>query len=347
MTSVAHKHRPWRIPIIVLASVLLLAMLILSVGRAYFRLPVRDYYRASEKAFRIPGLSDGFIPQGLAYDWRTDSFFMTGYDKDGEASPVYVVDRAEGELQKTVLLGNEDGTAFTGHAGGLALHGQYVYVAGGAEYCLYVFSYDDVLRAENGTTVCALGRFSTGNAEDGIRVSCVTAEENRIWVAEFYHEPKYPTPESHKMTTAAGEYQQALAVAYEFSDGEASVFGIDPQPTIGYSLPDKVQGMAFENGYVYLSSSYGVSFSHIWEYDRSKAAYQTDLSVQGVSIPVYALDSAARTKDMKIAPMSEEIVFVEGRYYTMCESASEKYWFGKLTSAYWCYATDPNQMNGE
>ena len=38
--------------------------------------------------------------------------------------------------------------------------------------------------------------------------------------------------------------------------------------------------------------------------------------------------------------MSEEIVIVDGKLYTMCESATNKYIFGKFTSAKYCYATD-------
>ena len=52
------------------------------------------------------------------------------------------------------------------------------------------------------------------------------------------------------------------------------------------------------------------------------------------------LDSSVLKTDLKIAPMSEEIVTVEGQLYVMCESASNKYIFGKFTSAKYCYATD-------
>ena len=68
----------------------------------------------------------------------------------------------------------------------------------------------------------------------------------------------------------------------------------------------------------------------------------TIVTVSGISIPLYELDSASLIKDYKFAPMSEEIVFVDGKLYTMCESASDKYIFGNLTNAKWCYYTDLN-----
>lgn len=43
--------------------------------------------------------------------------------------------------------------------------------------------------------------------------------------------------------------------------------------------------------------------------------------------------------------MAEEIVTVDGRMYIMCESASNKYFFGNLIGGKWCYRTDLEKMN--
>ncbi len=89
-----------------------------------------------------------------------------------------------------------------------------------------------------------------------------------------------------------------------------------------------------------MSSSWGTAFSHIYQYDESRLQLQGNIALLGMELPLYALDSAALLADGVIAPMSEEIVVVDGRLYTMCESASDKYIFGKFTSGKWCYATD-------
>lgn len=68
---------------IILCCILGLVLLLLLGIRVYFRFPVREYYRNSEKSFVIPGLSDGMIHQGLAYDSENDTFFITGYRTDG------------------------------------------------------------------------------------------------------------------------------------------------------------------------------------------------------------------------------------------------------------------------
>ncbi len=339
MEKTAKKKNPIRVLLIVLACVAGFVALVLLAARIYFRAPVHAYYRQSEKAFVIPGLSDGFIAQGISYDDRTDCFFVTGYMKDGGASPIYIVDKSSGDLIKTVWQ-SDGGEPFAGHCGGLSVSGDYIYVAGGADACLYVYSYEDVINAADGESVSRLGAFSTAVSEDDyIGAAFTTVADGCLIVGEFYREENYPTPESHKLVTAAGDYNQALAVAFPFSD--EGRFGLETEPAYAYSITGLVQGMAFQDGRIYLSTSYAAAFSHVYSYDPAAAQTGT-AAILGTEIPLLVLDSACLTDDMKIPPMSEEIEFVDGRVYTMCESASNKYVFGKLTSARWCYATEIN-----
>lgn len=316
---------------------LILAVVVVIGARCYFRFPVQEYYQVSQKAFKIPDCHTGFVAQGISYDSKTDSFFVTGYMADGSASPIYVVSHRTGEAKRTRIL-DTDGKPFACHAGGLSVTEQYVYIAGGSDGCLYVYDRAAILAGEPDEEIPCLGTFRTalGDGTD-IGVAFTTIHDNKLYVGEFYREQNYPTPKSHKLTTAAGDYNQALAVAYEFSETDDAVFGLSPNPVAAYSLPDQVQGMCFANKNIYLSTSYGVAFSHMLVYEES--SLQPNGEIAG--LPLYELDSAALTKDQKLPPMSEEIEYVpsEGLMYTMCESASNKYIFGKLTGGEWCYAT--------
>ena len=324
------SKKRWLLPVVIIGALLL----VLLAAREYFRLPVLDYYRASEKAFRIPGLDEGFVPQGLSYDADTDLFFITGYKKDGSASPVYTVSRTGTAVNRTLLM-NADGTPFTGHAGGLSVHGDYVYIAGGSDNCVYVFSRGVLLSAPEDGARC-LGSFETALPDgDGIDVAFTAVHDGKLYVGEFYREQNYPTAESHKLTTRAGDYNTALALAYEFSDAPDNHFGLAPAPCAAYSIPGLVQGMCFDEDSVYLSTSYALAFSHIYVYDTSALAAQGEIA----DVPLYAMDSASLTDTLKLPPMSEEIEVLDGRLYTMCESASQKYLFGRLTGGVWCYAT--------
>lgn len=337
------KRSALKIALIALISLAALVALVLIGAIGYFRLSVVSYYSASQKEFVIPDISDDFIPQGMHYDKASDSFFITGYSNVKEASPIYIVNRQNsGENYKTVRLAKEDGSDFTGHAGGIAIAGGYVYIAGGDDRCLYVFSCDEILNSSDGGKVVCKGLFSTRYSDsDHVDVSCVSVVGNRIIIGEFYREPNYPTLPTHKVVTKGGAYNKALAVAFELSaDAE---FGIKETPVCAYSLPDQVQGMYFTDEKIYLSTSYGTSFSHILEYDVSRVN-KSEITVLNTKTTLYELDSSSLSYDYKIAPMSEEIEIVDGRLYVMCESASNKYIFGKLTGAKWCYSTELEKM---
>ena len=327
-----------RILLILIILIAVVAVFLLAV-RMYFRLPVADYYKASEKGFTIPGTNSGFIAQGIEYDADNQWFLVTGYMKSGENSPVYLVDRESGKYLKTILLQDDKGEAYTGHAGGLSLFpGQYLYVADGDEDCLFVYNYADILKAKDGDTLRAAGRFSTKvSDEDCLHPAFTAVVGDQLIVGEFYRAGNYETPASHTVKTAAGDENKALALVYKLDNTAES--GIDPTPEYAYSLPGLVQGLYMDGDTVYLSTSYGPAFSHIAAYDGKKSQ-QKDITVLGHTLPLYALDSSSLIAQKKIAPMSEEIVMVDGKFYVMCEAASDKYIFGKFTSAKWCYGTD-------
>ncbi|MBR6476518.1 MAG: hypothetical protein IKS98_13890 [Lachnospiraceae bacterium] len=319
------------------AFIILLAVVVVILlgARLYFRIPVSEYYSHSEKEFTIPDINSGFIAQGLTYDDRSDCFFMTGYMNDKSSSPIYMVEKSTNKFVKKLLMQNPDGSEFHGHAGGMTVHGDYIYVAGSGDSCLYVFSYEDAIKASDNSTLKSIGTFPM---PDDMSVAFTSSDENVIYAGEFYRAENYKTAENHKMTTSAGDYNQALMFAYRFSDSADALFGIETEPFEVYSITDLVQGMDTYNGKIYLSTSYGVAFSHIYVYDKPQS--KKNLEIAGLTLPLYELDSASLSNTFKYPPMSEEIVCIDERIYTMCESASNKYIFGKLTGAHKCYSTD-------
>ena len=120
--------------------------------------------------------------------------------------------------------------------------------------------------------------------------------------------------------------------------------GINPTPVKAYSIPDLVQGLEFYQDKIYLSTSWGLNFSHVYVYQESSLINQGNINILGHNLPLYAIDSASLIADHKIAPMSEEVAIVDGLLYVNCESASSKYLFGRFTGGKWLYATDPTKM---
>ena len=340
------KMKLWVKLTIIFSSIIVGFGVILGSAIGYFRLPVGDYYGASEKAFKIPEISDGYVPQGMCYDEFYESFILSGYMKDGSVSPLYLVDK-EGNEHKKVTLLNPDGTDYVGHGGGVDVWQDNIYLTDSDNHAIYVYSLLELIDAEENAKLNCKGELPLKvSEEDYLEPAFVTVTGNKLIIGEFYREESYPTPESHKITTKAGDYNQALAIEYNLD--LAYPLGVDTTPVKAYSLPDQVQGLEVYEGKIYLSTSWGLSFSYIYEYDQTSLQEQTEkVTLLGNELTVYAMDTASLTNTYKIAPMSEEMAFVDGKLYVNCESASDKYIFGKFTGGKWIYKTDLSKLNSD
>ena len=340
-----------KVIVTILVVLVALIAIVLIGARIYFRAPVSSYYKASEKAFVIPGLMDNMTPQGLDYVSSVDTYLICGYQKDGSPSRIYRVDGKSGKEEGYVVMGDESGNPIKPHAGGLASHGEYLFVAGDEDACINVYNLNDVLSAKNGDTVKKLGSFSTKFLNDKINVAWICFSDDRMIVGEFYRDPNYMTDKSHWITTKTGEENRAIAWAYKFSNDEDSSFGISQIPFEMYSMPDLVQGMTVKDGKIWISQSYGTPKSTIRCYDISGSepvTFRGRVNSGGVepdiAVPVYAFDSSTQVASFDAPPMAEEIIFVNGKLLIMSESASMKYFFGNLTGGRWCYATDVGKL---
>ncbi len=336
------KKKSWKEHLVMgVAYTMLFIGLLFIAFKLYFRLPHSDYYNASVAAFEIPATDDGFIAQGIDYDPVLEHFLVTGYMKDGSASPLFLVGK-DGKAKKVLYFTLPDGSSYTGHGGGVAYVGKYVYLSGDVDGCLYLIDYAQVCAAESGSTLATLPTplMTAVSESDYVAPAFVTAVGDYLIVGEFYREGDYPTLESHKHTTGAGDEHRALAVVWRVE--EAQPLGVSASPVAALSLPDQVQGMTVSADRVYLSTSWGLSWSHILAYDAScvESAYQRNIDLLGSSLPLYALDSGTMVSDTEIPPMAEELVILDGCLYVMCESASDKYIFGKFTGGEYCYATE-------
>lgn len=322
----------------ILLIICIICLVVVVGARIYFRGSSFDYYKASRKAFVIPELNKGFVAQGLCYDDKAKDFLVAGYKLDG-ASPIYVVDSTRNVL-KRVSLSNNDGSEFVNHSGGIAIHNDYIYLAGCDDKCLYVFKRSDIYEAENDDKVKCLGIVDFKLSDDDyLRADCLTTDEEGIYVTEFYREENYKTAPSHAVHTIGDDDNNALVVKFNFDDSSNSVYGISTKPVLAMSIPDLTQGIAISSNKVYLSRSYGASSSSIDVYNLDRADSNKTIEVLSTNVKMLELDSLSMVAQKTIPPMSEEIVIVGDEMYTMCESASDKYIFGKLTSAEYCYAT--------
>ncbi len=317
---------------------LLPALVMLAViGLAgWVRIGAREYYTLSEKAFRIPGLSEGVIGQALCADG--DDFLMAGYMKDGSATRLYVIGRGDGQVRKCLTLADEEGRDLAAHAACMAVHGGWIYITGDTACALYAFEKSALETAPDGGKLSCAGRFEPAALKGRMRVDIVSVCGDSLAVGEFYHEPGYPTPASHHLTAPDGSERHALCLLFPLREG--APLGIGDTPQAAWSIPDTVQGIEIAGGRAYFSLSWGLSLSACEVHDLTRVAERKGFTWEGAALPLYVFDSSSLAKRLVLPPMSEQMAYTDGRLYTLSESASARYLFGRLYGGGWCLGTD-------
>lgn len=315
-------------------------ILFLVIVNCSFKLPVKSFYDASGKNFKIPDIGKGFIPQGISYDDRSGDFYLTGYMKDESASPIYIVDKKTKKLEQKVFMSDPSGDPLTIHAGGISYYNGMVYVAGAENSCLYVYNPADIRDAQKGDLVSYVATVDLTGAGDDILAAFTTVHDGLLYVGEFYRKPNYLTNELHKVEISKGS-NNALMVGLSIDNNYKAT------PVVAYSIPDKVQGCSFRGEDIYFSTSYGISFSKIYRFDKksTNTAAAGSFSVFGNSVPLYILESNNASGIYKFPSMVEEIDILDDQMYVLTESASDMYVFGKLIGTKKVFTTDLNLLD--
>lgn len=325
----------------ILLAIIIIAGLVIAGFNLYHRFNSSEFYKSAEKEFIIPGLGDNFIPQGITYDENSGYYLISGYMSDGTASRIYTVDPNTNDYSY-VSLKTENGKPDVSHAGGIAAYGRYVLVAAD-EGLVEIFRLNDVTNTDL-SEVQAFSTFKVENASENIYVNGDT-----LYVGEFYIAKNYETPENHHYETDTGEKQQAIMLTYDVGEIIRSLSLDDAeeiQPICAYAITDQVQGVCIlKGGQICLSTSWGLQVSHIKIYDDpAKTNLTSDNTFtlsNGKDIPVYYLDSDSLLVEYKLPPMAEELYVQGDKVLIMCESACNKYFFGKLTNARNCFSFIP------
>lgn len=337
------------IPVVLIALVLVLALSIHLLTPLAFP----DFFANAREEYVTPGIYEGLVPQGYAYDEEERVYLQCGYMADGEsASRIYVTkETSDGEYSNVgyVELYTADGKPYLGHTGGIASAHGFVWLANdgeGNDNCVWVLSLNEIVAKALLKEEPVILETSF---QSETRAACCFADGKYLWVGEFNNSEEYTTKDTHTFKVANGEINKALVcayvidpstdtgIAYKVLDGEKVLL-----PTLALSVTDLVQGFARTPDGFAISTSYGVSFSNVYIYEGINEYREPDdiLDVNGYAVPVYFLDSENLTDKITMPPMSEEIFVKDGRLYVLFESACQKYIFGNLTRGIHIYSYD-------
>lgn len=180
----------------------------------------------------------GWIPQGLAYDPASGTLLQSYYNHDGNPATVALIDQQSGRPLGDVALGGytdngrptDYGTP--GHAGGVAVDGDEVYVT--SEGTLYTYSLNDMQNASPGAEVQQI----RPPQHDLAASSYSTVKDGHLYVGTFKPPPTMYVYEKD----AGGHWTQ--------------VTGSDGTP-VTIETPHNVQGVLVRDGEFVFSTSSG------------------------------------------------------------------------------------------
>ena len=280
-----------------------------------------QFWQVSEEGALIPGLHQDIVPQGIAYDADNDWFIMSAYMRDKRPSSLSVIDASNGQLIKSVLLNNDDGTPYVGHAGGVTVSKHNIWVSSG-EY-LHRLPKDALEQAADNDELAFSDKFLTPT-----RGSSATYHNGVLWAGEFYASSS-PTDPSHAMVNRDGNTYNAWLAGYEL-DPITDLPVNSAVPSYILSIADSVQGATFTDDYVITSQSYNrYADSHLTRYNNPLAtAPHTTVMYNGVSVPVWFLDNQERAPGnslLHLPAMSEGVIAVGDDVYVLFESGATRY----------------------
>src|SRR6056297_2715995 len=284
------------------------------------------YLEISEKVFLIPALKEGFIPQGMAYIPEKDWYVISYYQAKGPSILTFL-DADTGHLVKGLEIFNEDGTEYTGHAGGVAISKSNLWISSGG--FIRQIPLANIFSAADGDEIRIVDKYNAGT-----KASFMKHHKGILWVGEFFHANNYLTDRSHYVKREDGYINHSWMVGLtldENTDLPVNANGEEETPITPdfiISIPDIVQGAAFsEDSNICLSLSYGrTNDSRLLIFD-AVLSKEPDMivSVNQQDTPLWVLKLKNQICEFKALPMSEGILIKDSLLYILYESAAKKY----------------------
>lgn len=280
----------------------------------------------------IPGLAQDLVPQGLGYYKKKDWLFTINYLDDGRPGTLCVIDATTEKLIKSIELYNPDGTPYRGHAGGVAVSKEHVWVS--SEKYLFTLNISDIVEAQNNDEI----KF-TNQIPVPVEAAYDVYDDDYgiLWVGEFYEPSSYPTDPSHHLVNRAGEKQYAWMVGYKIKSSTDMLSSEQwnenseqpATPDYVLSTTGKVQGAIVQKKGISLVTSYGrANDSVLYRYnDPLKEEPHQYVKIGEKQVPLWFLDgqTAKPVQSIVAIPMKEGAVLVKSDLYVSFESGANKY----------------------
>lgn len=301
-----------------------------------------DFYRLAEENAILPALSEGYVPQGLSHDPSNGYTYVSAYHYSGAEPSIIAVLDEYGTLVAEYLLYKADGSEYTGHVGGIAVSESALYVS---------YSYSVMTIPLDELTLGGSQRVTLSNSfAIPVQPSFLYYEDGILWAGNYYAagSSDYPLGKHFNFTTmnADGTALGSYALAYRlegdlmpnqetFTDSNGTEYTF-AAPNHVIALSEKVQGFAYKNGTVILSTSLAGANSHLYVHTADITKASETISLYGREYPMTVLSSESLANDIVALPMSQGIDFTaNGRLLVSFESGASKFSYSYPTDNIW------------
>lgn len=288
-------------------------------------------YPDCQKLCTIPELEKDFVPQGFCYIDELNMFAVSFYSNGDENSILALIDSESGERIKTVKLCYDDGSPCLAHVGGVADIGDSLLISSGKSVRRLKLS--AVEDAEDYGYVKFCGKLATD-----MQASYLSSYDNYLFIGQFYSftlNGSYDTPAEQRLYTPDGKRNYAMCEKYDLTDMDKVFADGSAVPLLVISMPNSVQGIAFDGeNFVTSSSATFNNASKIRYYKLSDPQYT--FNIRNNDIPLCFLTQNQAEKTVKVPPMSEGIDFCNGRVTGIFESGAKKFFYARVRTPYIC-----------
>ena len=333
------------------------ASLNLGIRMAYFDGRAVPMDGCSDPAdFCLPGLSaeEHMIPQGVAW-WEAENLLLvSSYDvRHEDASVLFVLDGATGDLVASLPISIESGKPFRGHVGGIAVSDNNLYLTSGASRIGYV-PLSEVRKAissfpadgwpkDQESTITIRGEKNLKELLGGASTAYVSIQNGMLMTGNFYHKSS-----AFDLPADPDNGIRSLLVGFslegEDSSKEWENIADAAVPSAAVAFPksiDRIQDCIIDGDHIYVSSSYGrtkestVCAGTLQKTDPIRDAFQ--------DTACYTVDEDS-VQRLCAMPMLEGFCIRE-RKDENAASAKEVLMITESGSAYYQEADDKNRVN--
>ncbi|MFC4993188.1 hypothetical protein [Rubritalea tangerina] len=255
----------------------------------------------------IPGLAQGYVPQGLCHSPQHTSFFISHYKK-GHTSYVSVVHQDSQKLTTSFALHHQDASPHRGHVGGISIHNNALYIA--SDQLILKFELPPKNLWRHHTSLRASAQWASPSA-----ASFCFSSPNTLFVGEFTHHSMWSKSYSSKLLPKLNSPTHPNNSAVLCLSNHKT----PDHPHTFITLPSRVQGLVITPSHYILSRSYGR------RNNSSIEIFSKPLTQQTSPQPLLHLLPQNKIAKHTLPPMSEGICLYKNQLVVLFESAASPY----------------------